>query len=174
MTHQILGRQIVYNGHVFTIEKVQIRLPDNRERSYDLVVHGNAVTIVPVTPEGDILFVRQYRLGAEGDLLELPAGMLEAGEDPLESANREVREETGMAAGRMELLGSFYMGAGYCTEMLHVYLATDLTPSPLPQDSDEFIDLVRIPAAEAIQMARAGELRDGKTIAALLIAESRL
>jgi ADP-ribose pyrophosphatase len=174
MTHQILGRQIVYKGHVFTIEKVQIRLPDNRERSYDLVVHGNAVTIVPVTPEGDILFVRQYRLGSEGDLLELPAGMLESGEDPLESANREVREETGMAARRMELLGSFYMGAGYCTEMLHAYLATDLTPSPLPQDSDEFIDLVRIPTTEAIRMARAGELRDGKTIAALLMAESRL
>jgi len=174
MTHQILGRQMVYKGHVFNVEKVLVRLPDSREREYDLVAHGNAVTIVPVTPEGDILFVRQYRLGSESDLLELPAGMLEAGEDPLEGARREVREETGMAAGRMELLGSFYMGAGYCTEMLHAYFATDLTSSPLPQDADEFIDLVRIPAAEALRMAHAGQLQDGKTIAALMMAERRL
>lgn len=174
MTHRILSRKTVYTGHVFEVEKVHVALPNGRLRDYDLVVHGQAITIVPLAPNGDVLFVNQYRLGAEGDLLELPAGMLEAGEDPLEGALREIREETGMAAGRMELLGSFFMGAGYCTEKLHAYFATDLAPSPLPQDADEFIDLVRIPAAEALEMARSGRLQDGKTIAALLMAEKRI
>lgn len=174
MTHRILGRRIIYEGHVFNVEKVHVQLPDGRERDYDLAAHGDAVTIVPLTPEGDILFVRQYRLGSESDLLELPAGMLEAGEDPLEGASREVREETGMAAGEMALLGTFYMAAGYSSELMYAYFASQLKIDPLPQDTDEFINLVRIPAADAIRMAKNGEIQDAKTIAALFLAESRL
>ncbi len=170
MPHQLIKRTAVYTGKAFTVAQHLMRLPDGRANTYDLVEHNNAVTILPLDAQGNILFVRQYRLGANGDLLELPAGVLHDDEDPALGAAREVREETGFAAAQLIPLGGFYMAPGYSTEYMHVFLATGLTPDPLPQDDDEFLQVETIPAARVLEMARNGELRDGKTLVSLLLA----
>jgi ADP-ribose pyrophosphatase len=167
-------REKVYSGRAFDVEILTMQLPDGKVRNYDLVQHRGAVTIVPVDPAGNILFVRQYRIGAGMELLELPAGVLNQAEPPAEAAAREVREETGMAAGKMELLGDFYMVPGYSTEHMFVYLATELHPDPLDQDDDEFLELIAIPTAEALRMAGSGEIHDGKSLAALMMVQSYL
>lgn len=174
MKFSLLKREQVFTGRTFDVEIVTMQLPDGKVRTYDLVQHRGAVTIVPIDPAGNILFVRQYRIGAEQKLLELPAGLLNPDEPPAEAASREVREETGMAAVKLELLGDFYMVPGYSTEHMFVYLATGLHPDPLDQDDDEFLELVAIPASEAFHMASSGEIHDGKSLAALMMVQSYL
>jgi ADP-ribose pyrophosphatase len=174
MTHQLIKRTLVYSGRAFDVAQRLMRLPDGREQAYDLVEHLDAVTILPLDSDGSVIFVSQYRLGAQGDLLELPAGVLHEGEDPAEGASREVREETGFAAAQLTRLGGFYMAPGYSTEYMHIFLATGLTPSPLPQDDDEFLRSVRIPAGRALKMAQNGEIQDGKSLVAMLLAEGHL
>ena len=174
MNFKTLQHETIFSGRVFNLEHVRMELPNGEIRSYDLVNHKAAVTIVPIDEAGNIVFVRQYRVGADQELLELPEGVLDEGEDPGEAAAREVREETGMAAGNMRYLGSFFMSPGYSSEYMHIFLATGLYPAPLEQDDDEFLQLETFPAAKALQMARSGEIHDGKTLAALLMAESFL
>jgi ADP-ribose pyrophosphatase len=171
MTFTELGREKQYRGHVFDVARVHVRLPNGREREYDLVEHGDSVSVVPVDNRGNILFVSQHRLGSGGDLLELPAGVLDPGESPLASAQRELREETGMAAREIKELGGFYLAPGYTDEFMTVFLATDLYNSPLEADEDEFLNLKALPIEEAYQKARNHELRDGKTLASLLLAQ---
>lgn len=174
MAYELLNRILIYAGRIFDVATHEYRLPDGRSYRYDVVEHRGAVTVIPVDREGNLIFVRQYRVGCESDLLELPAGVLEEDEDPLSGAAREIREETGMAAGKLERLGDFYMVPGYSTEHMHIYLATGLYAAPLPQDQDEFLELVRYPFRRAMEMARSGQIKDGKTLAALLLAESHL
>jgi ADP-ribose pyrophosphatase len=107
-------------------------------------------------------------------LLELPAGTLDGDEDPAVCAAREIREETGMAAGTLTKVGDFYLAPGYSTEFMHVFLATDLSFDPLEADADEFLSVEHIPVAEAIRMAERGEMPDAKSLAALLLAKSSL
>ena len=167
---KILKSEQICKAHVFDIEKVLIELPDGRQRYYDLVRHCPAVVILPLTEDGKILFVRQYRLGAEKELLELPAGLINDGEDPDPAAERELREETGYE-GNLIRLGGFYASAGYCSEYLNIYLARDLRWNPLPQDDDEFLDNISMTVEEAYAMAENGEMEDSKTIAALIMAQ---
>jgi ADP-ribose pyrophosphatase len=164
----------VFEGRIFSVETVDARLPNGKHNDYHLVVHHEAVTLVPVDQEGNIWFVRQYRLGAGDVILELPAGILNGGELPEPAALREIREEIGMAAGRLQLLGQFYMSPGYTTEYMYAYLAQDLTEAPLNADDDEFIHVEKIPLERAFQMARSGEIKDGKTLVALLLAQPLL
>lgn len=171
MEHQILERETVCKGKAFSMGKYRIQLPDGRECRYDIALHGPAVVVVPVTADGKILFVRQYRIGAEKQLLEIPAGVINAGEDPDPAAERELREETGYESGDMLKLGGFYMAAGYSTEYLHIYLARDLKWNPLPQDDDEFLSPVSLPIEEAYQMAETSAFEDSKTFAALMMAQ---
>lgn len=170
----ILNRQKQYRGHAFDVSKVQIRLPDGRERFYDLVEHVDSVSIVPVDDQGNLYFVSQPRIGSGDTLLELPAGVMDKGETPLQCAKREIREEIGMGAGKISTLGSFYLAAGYSTEKMTVFLATNLFKSPLPPDEDEFINIQKMPIEEAYQKALAGEFQDGKTLAALLLTKPHL
>jgi ADP-ribose pyrophosphatase len=130
--------------------------------------------IVPVDDQGRILFVRQFRIGAGEDLLELPAGLLEEGERPEASANRELQEEIGMAPKTMVKLGEFYMVPGYSTEKLIAFLASGLYESPLAPDEDEVLELVALPIAEVYELVRAGKMTDGKTLASLLLAGPHL
>ena len=177
MSTKIIGREKKYAAHVFDVYSVKVELPNGKVRSYDLVTHVPAVVIVPVTADGSILFVEQFRMGAEDTLLELPAGILngaDGSEDALEGARRECREETGYDAERIERIGGFYMTPGYCSEYIHVYLAQGLKKSPLPQDEDEFLNLVSLPIAEVYRRAEDGELNDVKTIAALTLARGRI
>jgi len=170
MPFELLKSEIVHPGRAFTVRRDTLRMPDGRETRFDIIEHIGSVSILPVDEQGNLLFVRQFRQAAGMDLLELPAGTLDVGEAPEACAHRELREETGMAAGKLELLGGFYLAPGYSTEYMHVYLATGLYPDPLEADADEFLSVEAIPVGTALAMARRGDIPDAKTLAALLLA----
>jgi len=174
MKFEILDRKTAFSGRAFSVQQLNVRTPDDRMHVFDLVHHPGAVVLVPVDDAGRILFVRQFRVGSNSDLLELPAGTLNPGEPPEECAAREIREETGYAARELQKIGSFYLTPGYSDEFLHIFLARGLYPAPLQGDADEFIQPEAIPADEVLAQARRGELNDGKTLAALLLAMDRL
>ena len=174
MPFELLKTEIAYRGRAFTIRRDSLRLPDGQETRFDIVEHVGSVIIIPLDDEGNLLFVRQYRHATGLDLLELPAGTLDEGEAPQECAHREIREETGMAAGHMRPLGGFYLAPGYSTEYMHVYLATDLHPDPLEADPDEFLAIESFPLGQALVMARRGEIPDAKSLAALFLAGPHL
>lgn len=174
MEHQILSRKTVFQGHAFDVELVHLRLPDGRERDYDLVSHNDSVTIVPFDRDGSLWFVSQFRTGCECPMLELPAGVIDDGETPEDCAAREVREEIGMAAGKLTRLGSVYLAAGYSSEENHIFLAEDLLDSPLAMDEDEFLNVSCLPLSQVWEMAENGEFKDSKTLAALMLAKPRL
>lgn len=174
MNFEWLDRKKQYTGHAFQIEKVEIRLPDGKTRFFDLVVHSGAVTLVPVDDRGNIWFVRQYRIGSSSELLELPAGTLDPNEDPLVCANREIREEIGMAAESMTKLGEMYLAPGYSTEFMHIYMAKGLIHDPLDPDADEFLQTEIIPIPRVYEMAERGEIHDSKSLAALMLARPHL
>lgn len=174
MDFQQIKRETIFKGRVFDIDRLQVRLPDQKESYYEMVTHPGAVSIIPIDEQGRILFVRQFRPAAWQEVLELPAGTLEKGEDPLECAKRELREETGWATRQIKELGAFYLAPGYSSECLHMFLARDLYHAPLQADQDEFINVEAIPLARAYEMAYKGEFKDGKTLAGLLLAEPYL
>ena len=174
MPFQIMNRKTVFQSRVFSLEAIDLLNPGRQHRTYDLVNHMPSVTIVPLDQEGNVWFVNQYRVGADRDLLELPAGVAEAGEPPEAAASREIREEIGMSAGQLKKLGAFYLAPGYSTEWMTVFLATGLQPGALPPDEDEFLQVVKLPAAEALRKIDDGSLLDGKTLAALSLARPYL
>lgn len=174
MAIKTLESVVSFRGRVFDVRQDRIELPDGRQVQMDIVVHAAAVTILPIDAEGQIWFIRQYRHAINDNLLELPAGVSETGEDPLESAQRELREEIGMAAGRMERLGGFHLAPGYSTEYMHLYLGTDLTSAPLPGDETEVIQVEKVPARQAMLLAETGKLQDSKSLVAMFWARPRL
>lgn len=174
MTFDLLHTQTIHHGRVFTLRQDTVRMPDGKTTTLDIIAHHGAATLVPVDDTGRIWFVRQYRHAAGDVLLELPAGTIDPGEAPEACAAREVREEIGMAAGKLQHIGEFFLAPGYSTEYMHIYLATDLRPAPLQHDADEFLSVVTVPIAEAYAMARDGRIRDAKSLAALLLAQPYL
>jgi len=170
----IKDEKAVFNTKLFTVKRVVLSMPDGKAREYDLVDIQNAVTILPIDEEGQVYFVKQYRIGSRSELLELPAGKIEENEDPLLTAERELREETGMAAQNMIHLGNFYMSPGYATEYMYCYLARGLYHSPLTPDTDEFLNIQKIPLAEVRRMVSEQAIEDSKTLAVLALAEKYL
>lgn len=159
----------VHHGRAYTLEEVEITLPDGRQKTYDRIDHRDSVTILPLDGDDNIWFVRQFRLGSESELVELPAGVMEKGEEPLDCARREIREEIGMAAKQWRKLGSFYLAPGYATENNHVFLAKELFSSPLTMDEDEFLMVEKYPIKIVLQMIHKNVIHDGKSLAALAI-----
>jgi ADP-ribose pyrophosphatase len=174
LSTRLIHRNTLLSTKLFEVEELQLELPNRKNHPYQLVNHPNSVTILPVDAEGRIHWVSQYRVGADKELLELPAGVLEAGETPLECAQREVQEEIGMAANELLLLGSFYLAPGYCNEINHAFLARGLTASSLAQDEDEFIHIQTLSIEESLQMAQSGKIQDAKSLATLLLARTLL
>jgi len=174
MPFELIESEIVYPGRAFTIRRDQVRLPDGRITRLDIVEHHGSVVLIPIDDDGNLLFVRQYRHAAAQDMLELPAGTLDEGELPLACAARELREETGQAARKLEALGGFYLAPGYSTEYMFVFLASGLYHSPLQADADEFLKVEFVPLEQALQMAEQGKLPDSKSLAALWLARVTL
>jgi ADP-ribose pyrophosphatase len=174
MTTRLITRKDLFSTQLFNVEEVQTEMPNKKRHHYQMVDHADSVTILPLDEKGQIWFVSQYRVGANADLLELPAGVIEKGETPLECASREVQEEIGMAARSMQLLGSFFLAPGYCNEVNHVFLARELFSSHLEQDEDEFLNISSLGIKQAFQMAQAGKIQDAKSLAALLLARPLL
>lgn len=171
MPFELLSSEKIYQGKAFAVRRDQLRLPDGVSTFLDIVEHVGAVTVLPLDEQKQVWFVRQYRHAAGMELLELPAGTLEVGEAPEVCARREIREETGMAAGKLHKIGEFFLAPGYSTEYMHIYLAQDLVGDPLPGDQDEFLSVERYSQAQVYAMLRSGEIRDAKTIAALCMAQ---
>lgn len=174
MRFEILNNEKQFEGHTFDVAEITVELPNGKVRDYDLIEHGDSVTILPIDDTGKILFVIQNRIGSGSFLRELPAGVMEKGETPLECAKREIREETGKGAKDMQRLGGFYLAPGYSDEFMTVFLATGLYDSPLDPDADEFLSVQTLSIEEAYNEAFAGDFADGKTLAALLLAEPRI
>jgi len=174
MKYKIIHSEVTYHGRAFTVSQDKVQLPNGSTTYLDIVNHSGAVTIVPVDQDGNLWFVRQYRHAAGKMMLEFPAGTLEADEDPGACALRELQEEIDMGARKMQQLGSFFMLPGYSTEFMYIFLATDLYPSSLPEDDSEFLVAEKIPVADAYALARAGEIDDGKTLAALLLVQPQM
>lgn len=171
---QLLGSELILRGRAFRIRRDLLKTPDGRTTNYEIVEHTGSAVMLPIDADGNLLFVRQYRHAAGMDLLELPAGTRDGDEPYEDCAAREMREETGMAAGNLERLADFYLAPGYSTELMAVFLATDLKSSPLKADTDEFLQLERIPIPTALEMARGGKMPDAKTLAALFVGQARL
>lgn len=166
-TPEILGSTEVFRSRVFHVTNTRFRYPDGVEVEHSVVRHDGAVAIVALDAQGRWLLVRQYRLAAERELLEIPAGGLEPGEEPLATAHRELREETGFAAASLVSLGATFMAPGFCTEYMHYFLATGLTPAPLPADADERLSApLAMTEAEVLAAIDDGRIQDAKTVAA--------
>lgn len=174
MPFELIKSETLMQGRAFKIRRDHLKTPDGHDTKFEIIEHGGSVIIIPVDSDGSIHFVRQYRHAAGIDLLELPAGTRDDDEPYENCAAREIREETGMEAGRLQKVGEFYLAPGYSTEFMAVYLATDLKHNPLEADDDEFLEVEKISIQKAFEMAEQGEMPDAKSLAALLLAKPYL
>lgn len=158
----------IHEGRIINLREDTVQFPSGRTGKREIVEHKGAVCIVPLLPDGRVIMVRQYRKPAEAVLLELPAGSLEHGEDPLVCAGRELTEECNYKAGRLTPLFSCYLAPGYTTELLHGYLGEDLQEEAGTPDEDENLDIQTYTLEELLPMIDDGRIRDAKTICGLL------
>ncbi len=164
----VSGEQI-YDGVIVKLYRDNITLPNGEGAYREYVRHPGAVCVVPITEEGDVICVKQYRYPHAEVLLEIPAGKLDfAGEDHAEAALRELREETGALSGHLEYMGVFYSSPAILDEKIYMYLATELCFGESHPDEDEFLEVERLPIETLVEMINKGEVPDGKTQAAVL------
>jgi len=157
----------IFEGIAVNLRIDTVQTVDGRESTREIVEHSDCVAIIPIDADDNVLLVKQYRKAVEKELLEIPAGGIDPGEDPVTAVQRELREEIGYLPRKVERLGGFYAIPGYGTEYLYLYLATDLVPSQLHAEDTEDISLVRMPLDEAVSLIASGEICDAKSIAGL-------
>lgn len=165
--------ELLYSARIFRVVRRRFMRPDGLAAEKECVLHPGAVAIVPLVDVGRVCLIRNHRVTVERTLIEIPAGTLEPGEDPAVCAARELEEETGYTAGKLEKLASFLMSPGILSERVHVFLATNLRPGPTRREATEEIDNYVVPWNEALAMIDDGGIEDGKTIAALLYVDRR-
>ena len=168
MAYEILQSQKVYEGVIFDVEQRKVRLPNGEEARRDVVTHNGAAAVVALADSGDLVLVRQHRQGADGPMLELPAGKLDPGEDPQKCAQRELAEETGYVAEGLRLLTKLHVAAAYCTEVIHLFFAGKTKPGPTNPDPDEFVTVETHSLMDALRMVQDGTITDAKTVAGVL------
>jgi ADP-ribose pyrophosphatase len=169
-----LRSETVHQGRLLTVRVDTVRLPSGRETQREIVVHPGAIALVPLLPDGRVIFVRQWRHAVGQALLEIPAGTREPGEDPSTTAARELTEETGYTAERLIPLGPFFTAPGFCTEEIHCYLALGLTAGTAKPEEDEGITLEYLSLTDAFAAIARGDIHDAKSIAALAMAQHYL
>ena len=160
----------IYQGRIIKLRVDTVQLPSGRTTTREIVEHEDAVCVVPIDENNNVLMVRQYRKAAQLNLLEVPAGGVEADETPDETVLRELQEEVSVTSGSLRRLSGFWVSPGWATEFMHAYLATDLTPASLPADDDEYISVERVPLDSIPGLIESGEIQDSKSIASLLLA----
>jgi len=166
-------KELAYQGRSITVWREEITLPNGRETALDIVRHPGASAVVPFESERDVLLIRQYRYAAGGTIWEVPAGKLD-GEAPEVCAARELEEEAGRRAGRLEHLTTIWTTPGFTDERIHLFAAFDLEPVAQRHEHDEVIELVRMPLADALDLVWSGALADAKSALALLHAARRM
>jgi len=170
----LLKEDIVFHGKILDLALETHKLPDGRESRFEMIHHPGGAAALPIDDDGRLLLIRQFRPAARGDILEIPAGRLEKGEDPAACITRELQEEIGRKPARLELLSNIYSSVGFCRERIYIFLATGLTTTSTALDDDEFIDLVPLTPVQAFAMIDAGEIIDAKTLIALQAYRQRL
>ncbi|BAT54307.1 hypothetical protein NOS3756_32760 [Nostoc sp. NIES-3756] len=169
---QLLKQRLFYKGRKFDFEVNRLRLPNKSEGEWECIRHPGGALAVPVTPEGKLVLVRQYRFAVQGRILEFPAGTLEPTEEPLETVKREIEEETGYSAQKWDKLGEFFLAPGYSDEIIYAFLARDLEKleTPPKQDEDEDIETVLLTPEELERAILQGEPIDAKSITSFFLA----
>ncbi|MBW4646671.1 MAG: NUDIX hydrolase [Goleter apudmare HA4340-LM2] len=169
---QLLKQRLFYKGRKFNFEVNRLRLPNKAEGEWECIRHPGGALAVPVTAEGKLILVRQYRFAVQGRILEFPAGTVEANEDPLETVQREIEEETGYRAEKWEKLGEFFLAPGYSDEIIYAFLARELSKSDKPpaQDDDEDIETVFFTPDELEKAISEGAPIDAKSLSSFLLA----
>lgn len=160
-----------FEGKILSIRVDTIELPNKRYSKREIVEHVGGVGIIAVTEDNKILLVKQYRKAAERFMIELPAGMLEPGEEPRKGAVRELEEETGYLAGKTEFLTEFYPTPGFCTEKIHLFFASDLKVTQQNLDETEDLEVLLVSLEDALKMVKMGEIMDAKTIIGITMYE---
>lgn len=174
LKEETLASDEVFVGRLVHVRVDRVRLPNGKETTREIVAHRGAVTAVPMLDADRIVMVRQFRQAAGETLLELPAGTLEHGEEPLACAQRELREEIGYHPNKLTLMFKSYLAPGYSSEMLHTYLAEELDKAEAEKDADEFLEIVEVRLHEALDMILSGEIKDAKTICGIMMAQRML
>lgn len=164
----MLSSKTVYTGKVLDVHQDMVRLENGVEAQRDLVVHHGGVCIAAIDDEDNLLLVNQFRYPYQKELLEIPAGKLELGENPRECGIRELEEETGCKAEIFEDIGQMYPTPGYCNEIIYMYRACNLQKTKQKLDEDEFLTVLKVPFSKAVEMVLSGEIKDGKTQVAIL------
>lgn len=167
---RVLSSQEIFQGRAIKVRVDTVVKPGGRKTTREIVEHDDCVAIVAIDNEGNVLLVRQFRQAVGKELLEIPAGGIDRGEDAAQAVRRELQEETGYLPQKLKRLGGFYSAPGYSTEYLHLYLATELISSPLEAEDTESIELVRVPFADIPNLIASGKIYDAKSIAGLLSA----
>ena len=164
----------IYEGTIINVKVDEVLLKNGVKAKREVVEHKPAVAIVPVDAENNVLLVRQYRHPAKIDLLEIPAGIIEPGEEPEVAALRELQEEVGYTSRNLRLIFGFWTSPGFTDEYIYGFIARDLVPNRLPQDHDEDISVEKIPIGRLQQLIRLGEIQDSKSIALLMTLKSKM
>lgn len=166
-----ISSQEIFNGVAIHLFKDEILLPNGHTGIREIIRHPGAVCVLPLTDDGDVIFVNQFRYALNKVTLEVPAGKLEKGEDPKEAALRELSEETGLTAKNIVHIGDLYTTPALIDEVIHMYIATDLTQGEQHLDYDEFVNTLKMPLSKAVDMVMNGEIKDSKTQTVILKAE---
>lgn len=171
-TEKTIGSKEIYKGNIIEVKNLTVTLPNGKEATRDLVLHPGASVIIPINEKGELYLVKQFRKPLDLTTLELPAGKLDApDEDPKVCAERELMEETGLRAGKIEHLISIHTTPGFCNEVIHMYTATELTQGEACTDEDEFLDVEKIHVSELVDMILEHKITDAKTIIGVLLAD---
>ncbi len=174
LEERVDSEETAWTGRIFSVSRLGVTLPDGRHAVRDVVRHNGAVAIVALTDEGRVCLVRQYRTALGRVTVEVPAGKLDPGEDPLDCARRELREETGMEAGRMAYLTTIATSGGFCDELIHLFMATGLTQAEAAPDADEFINVDLVDVSELVDAVLDGRVEDAKTVVGALACDAVL
>ena len=168
LTEKTLSSEKIFDGRILHVRRDTVLLPNGHQSTREVVDHPGGVCVLALDDQERVLVVSQFRYPYGEVLQELPAGKLEYGEDPAQAAIRELREETGAVAGTFQPLGELYPSPGYCGEIIRMYLARDLSFGDTDPDEDEFLGLERVPFSQLVEQVLSGEIKDAKTIAAVL------
>lgn len=173
-SEQTLRQEEIYAGRVLRLTRDTVRLENGAEGEREVVHHHGGACVLALTPQREVYLVRQYRYAIGREMWELPAGKLEPDEDPFAAARRELTEEAGVTADNWRSLGAFYPTVGYCTEAIHLYVATGLHPAAMHLDDDEFLEPSRCPLSDLVRRVLSGEIQDAKTIIGCLKVQALL
>ncbi len=174
LAERLIDSAQVYKGRLLDVRCDTVSLPNGVTATREHIIHPGAVMIVPVLESGDLVMERQYRYPLGQDFIEFPAGKRDAGEEPLETAKRELHEEAGYVAESWEHLGGIHVAIAYSNERIDLYLATRLAHVGAKPDDDEFLDILHVPLARALAWMAEGKITDAKTVVGLLMLEKRL